>query len=268
MTDVTARGDEGEFRIGHVISSAWKVLTDNFLFSFLVAVLTPGASFLIFLIFLYPMMLAPISDGGYFDVSMRFVMRFASPYMFFKLLTTIPFVGYLALSTIGQAIIVAGAFQYLRGQSVRPGEAFRQALTRFLPLLGLAVLYSLGVSLGFLLWIVPGWILLTLWAIAVPACVVERAGPIASMGRSIRLTKGHRWKTLGAMLSVYIVRYIAIRILALMLMSAGIYAVGAGIVLLLGFVDAFLACMIAIIYHDLRIAKEGIASREITAELG
>ena len=36
--------------------------------------------------------------------------------------------------------------------------------------------------LGFILLIVPGLILFTMWFVATPACVVERLGPMRSLG--------------------------------------------------------------------------------------
>ncbi len=45
--------------------------------------------------------------------------------------------------------------------------------------------------------LVPGFILLIMWFVAIPVCVVEQRGSWASMQRSAELTKGHRWKISG-----------------------------------------------------------------------
>ena len=49
---------------------------------------------------------------------------------------------------------------------------------------------TLGILVGLMLLIVPGLILMVMWYVAVPVCVVERAGPIGSLGRSQRAHQG------------------------------------------------------------------------------
>lgn len=54
--------------------------------------------------------------------------------------------------------------------------------------------------LGFMLLLIPGLILMCLWSLVVPACVLERLGPLSSLSRSARLTKGYRWPVFGLIL--------------------------------------------------------------------
>jgi hypothetical protein len=100
----------------------------------------------------------------------------------------------MVLSTLGYASVLHAAFQDMRGRPVRLADSLNVALARFLPLIGLALLFGFLVTLGLVLLIVPGLIVYTMWFVAVPACVVERCGPRASLRRSQELTKGHRWK--------------------------------------------------------------------------
>jgi len=69
-----------------------------------------------------------------------------------------------------------------------------------LPLIGLTILFALGIGIGFMLLIIPGFILLLMWAVAVPALVIERDGVASAFRRSAELTKGARWKILGLFL--------------------------------------------------------------------
>ena len=139
----------GDFRIGSVVNRAWGILSANFLFFFAVTFIVALPNLL-------------------------FLMGQTQPPAFRWGLVIAVFAG-LILNTIGQAIILFGAFQQLRGQSVQTGEALQRALARFLPLIGLAILYSLGIAIGFVLLVVPGFILLVRWAVVVPACIVPQA---------------------------------------------------------------------------------------------
>src|SRR5207302_7500833 len=103
----------------------------------------------------------------------------------------------LFLGTLCQAVILHAAFQDMRGRAVNLGESLSVGLRRFLPIIGASILLSLGAAVGMLLLIVPGLILLTMWYVAIPACVVEELGPARSLGRSSELTRGNRWKIFG-----------------------------------------------------------------------
>ena len=51
---------------------------------------------------------------------------------------------------------------------------------------------NLGVSLGLVLLIAPGALLLLAWCVALPAATVERGAVLAAVRRSAELTRGHR----------------------------------------------------------------------------
>jgi uncharacterized membrane protein len=139
------------------------------------------------------------------------------------------------------------------------------------------------VTLGVLLLFIPLPIFYLMWLVATPACVVERLGPFRSLGRSRALTKGHRWKLLGLLLAVLIPALIVAGVTGAVMASLGI-----GVNLLIGmFFDltrsqstisaqivrlvwtavwtAFYAILVAVAYHDLRVAKEGVATDQIAA---
>lgn len=125
---------------------------------------------------------------------------------------------------------------------------------------------SFVVMLGFILFIVPGLILLTMWFVATPACVVEQLGPFKSMGRSAALTGGHRWKIFGLMLLLFVINGVGSG------MIGGILAVVGGPTLVLigsliwsGIWGACYAVAAVVTYHDLRVAKEGIDIEQIAS---
>ena len=93
--------------------------------------------------------------------------------------------------------VISTAFADMRGEPPNPGAALRAAVSLYLPILGVTLLTSLGLMLGYLLFVVPGIMLHCAWAVAVPALVAEPAGVMAALGRSRRLTAGHRWPIFG-----------------------------------------------------------------------
>jgi hypothetical protein len=130
--------------------------------------------------------------------------------------------------------------------------------------------------LGALLFVVPGVILYLVWFVATPACVVERLGVFRSMGRSAELTKGHCWSIFGLQLviliSAMIVGSIASAVAPAILGAAGASALAAStalgqiVSLVWGAIwTAFYAIVMAVTYHDLRVAKEGVDTEQIAA---
>ena len=65
---------------------------------------------------------------------------------------------------------------------------------------------GLGILVGFILLIVPGLFLLTIWAVVAPVTVLERPGIFAAFGRSRELVRGHGWTVFGALVLVFLDR--------------------------------------------------------------
>ena len=85
------------------------------------------------------------------------------------------------------------------------GDLFSAATPFILPLIGFGILFGIGVTIGFLLLVVPGLILLTFWSVGAPAIVVEGIGPIDAFGRSWRLVRGDAWSVFGTLLVVLLI---------------------------------------------------------------
>jgi len=248
MTDVSVATGR-EFRVGRVFSRAWSVYIANFLIFTLVA-----------LVISLPNLLS-----GEGQTPTGIIRNFAV------------FVFWMIANTVGLAVILFGAFQAMRGRAVVIGEAIRRGLSRFWPIVGLAILQWLGITIGFLLFIVPGIMLAIRWSVALPACVVEGLGPTASMGRSAELTKGYRWKVFGIYLLIMIIAIIFLGIIGALV--AGLFgstftagAVERGItigtvlwLIVTAIYTAYFNIIVVMMYHDLRAAKEGIDTDQIAA---
>jgi MFS family permease len=241
---ISSRFKENDFRVGGVINRTVSVYSRNFLIFFVIAAAASVPS-------------ALLIPAGDFTAS----TAAQSP-----ILLVVGGVLALLLSTISQAIIVHAAFQTMRGRAANLGDSLKVGLGRFVPIILMAILLGLLVGLGFILLVVPGVILFTMWYVAAPACVVERKGPWASMKRSAELTKGHRWKVFGLLLLMMVIGIVGSSMVSLL--SA---LIGGSIlnfittVLWGGFWGAAAAIAVVVAYHDLRVAKEGVDIEQISA---
>jgi MFS family permease len=251
MTDASlpARFAEGDFRVGRVLNRTASVLSRNFLPFFVVTTIAQLPAQLL------SQALTSITAAPSPSVGAGVILIGAGVW----LLT-------IVLGTLSQAIVLYGAFQDMRGRPVSLVESLQVGLRRFFPIIGLSICISLLGGLAALALIFPAFILFTMWFVATPACVVEQLGPIRSMGRSRQLTKGHRWKTFGLMLSLFIVLGLVSGVLGTTLVAVGGTALAlVGAVLWSGVWGAFYAISVVVTYHDLRVAKEGTDIEQIAA---
>jgi hypothetical protein len=85
------------------------------------------------------------------------------------------------------------------------GDLLRSAMPVVLPLIGAGFLSGLAIAAGFFLLLVPGLILLTIWAVIAPVIVVERSGVRRSFGRSRKLVRGHGWPVFGVIIVAFLI---------------------------------------------------------------
>ena len=246
MTDVTtaistvAPVAEGEFRIGRVLSGTLTLLSRNFPIYFAVAAVATLPSVLL------------ENSGADKDTAAT--------------LSLLAVLGMLVLNPLSLAIMLHTAFQDMSGRRISLSESVRAALGRWLPLIGLSICVGLGVMFGAMLLIVPGIILMIMWYVANPACIVERLGVFASMARSSALTKGHRWSIFGMWFLIAISSGVISAVLKGVLGLTGSSGlVTSGTLAWTALATAFGAVFAIVTYHDLRVAKEGVDTRQIVA---
>lgn len=119
----------------------------------------------------------------------------------------VTFVVNMAASAIATVMFTFAVVSESHERKAKVRESIRAALPLILPVTGFSVLWSLGVTIGSLLFLIPGLILVAMWAIGVPVLVVEDTGVIEAFGRSRELTKGHRWPIFGALLLLAFIYY-------------------------------------------------------------
>ena len=183
------------------------------------------------------------------------------------------------LNALSTAAVIYTVFRRLRGERAGIGDSLRICMSRFLPVLGAAILYfvaTTGPMVPFIL-VFPSsppaaigllmlgaaaslYFSLVLW-VAIPPVVVEDLGPVDALKRSAALTHGHKGQIFVINLVVGVIVGAA-GIAALMLRDSPAAFVAAQLtVTLLG--GALAATMTAVGYHDLRRAKEGIGVEDL-----
>jgi len=85
------------------------------------------------------------------------------------------------------------------------GELFRAAAPFIATLVLNGLLAGIAIGIGFFLLIVPGLILLTIWAVISPAIVVESRGAIEAFGRSRELVRGDGWAVFAAIVLAFLI---------------------------------------------------------------
>lgn len=184
------------------------------------------------------------------------------------------------LSTVGTAGAISGYARLTSGQPTGIDACLNQGIARFLPVLGLTILWWLGISLGFLVFIVPGVILIVIWSAALPALVVERAGVFDAFGRSRSLTRGSRGAVFVTLLLLVIVLYAPAVVLGASMLGGVEQFVariaGGGLsyaMIAASTVYGWIAAMVinaflVSIHHELVEVKEGGSTGELTEVFG
>jgi hypothetical protein len=85
------------------------------------------------------------------------------------------------------------------------GETFRHVQPRLGSLVGAGLLAGLGIAVGFILLIVPGLYLLTIWSLVIPVVVLERVPAMDSFGRSRELVRGNGWNVFGVIVMTVLI---------------------------------------------------------------
>lgn len=170
---------------------------------------------------------------------------------------------------LGVVVYTGSIHGYLAVERQAPvslSECLSTGLRKFFPGLGLMILWFLGVGIGWVLLIVPGLMLLTMWSAAFPALVGEDCGVIESFGRSRALTKGSRWAIFGTLLVALLIMCAPAMVFGGAMLSMSntllsgqtlspmfyVFSLGYG-----WLVGMFLSALLTSLYLDCRLAKEG-----------
>jgi hypothetical protein len=184
----------------------------------------------------------------------------------------------LLLGAVLTGMLTIVVTQDVLGKHVDIRAVWAQVRPRLGTLIGLALVTSVLEFLGLLACLGPGIWLWGIWAVAVPACMVERIGVGAALSRSKQLVSGTFWRVWGIRALGYLVLQIVSQLIALPFLVIGLFS-GSGIdslvdptgtpiaLLLLINVGTLIATTLvapvraaidALLYVDLRMRKEGL----------
>jgi hypothetical protein len=250
-----------EFRVSDTLSASFKVLSRH-IFAFPAV----AASIWVLIIAMAAGVILALFGTGVLDSKLTPEQISPELIVLFVILGFAAIILIIVMNLVTQALLVHATFQELRGRPVRLGQSAAYAFGRTGPLLLLALIVSIGQMLGFLLFIIPFFILMTIWSMAVPVCILERRGPISSLGRSVELTQGNRWKLFGVIMLTGIAENMITNVTA---EAASALAGGAGeiviLLIVLGLVQAFSSIFYAVAYRDLRRVKDGVDTEQIAS---
>jgi hypothetical protein len=133
-----------------------------------------------------------------------------------------------------------------------PGQLFRAATPVIGQLILVGIVAGIGIVIGFVLIIVPGLILITVWSVAAPVVVLERPGVFPALRRSRELVRGNGWQVFGVILVLYILVAAISLIIEGVANSAG-SGVGIVVRVVIGVLTApFSALAASVLYFELR----------------
>jgi hypothetical protein len=138
---------------------------------------------------------------------------------------------------------------------------FRGVAPVFWQLLAVSILAAIAIAIGFVLLIIPGLILITIWSVVAPVVVLEKPGVFAAFGRSRELVRGYGWPVFGTLVIAWLISFgvaIVVAIIASFLGDVGEAIVGWALSALLMPIAALVS---SVLYFRLK-AAHGEAAAE------
>jgi len=163
------------------------------------------------------------------------------------------------------AITRAAAGTFL-GRDLDIGESYRFGLARFWSIVLVGVLSALAIAVGFILLIVPGFIVLTFLSCGIPALVIEDKRGREALRRSWNLVRGFGWHVFGTIIVAALINGV---FSALLTAPFGDNYAARSIVGAIASVITmpFMALVGVFIYLDMRVRKERYAAPDLERDL-
>ena len=203
----------------------------------------------------------------------------------FSLFVFLTGIAILIYACVAQGGISLVAFKALRAEPVSVMPTVKVVLAHIFPFLGTSLLF--GIIL-----LIPGIVAVALYAatesaiflalgfvalvlicylyVTLPACIIERLGPTASIKRAIGLSNGYRLGIGGLIVVTLLVSILFNLVLSLGVELFGaIPAIGVLLMFIISFVGSIFiqvlsSIIIAVCYFDLRKFKEGVSVENLT----
>jgi hypothetical protein len=157
-----------------------------------------------------------------------------------------------------QGMVVEAARDILDGRRDQTiGGLFRSAGPVVGTLIVVGILAGIAIAIGLVLLIIPGLILITIWAVVVPVVVIERTGVFESFGRSRELIKGHGWQVFGILVLLFIAAFVVQILIAAILggIFDSVFGFAIGVLLTSLLMMPLTALAASVIYFELKAIK-------------
>ena len=231
-----------QFRMSSVWSAAWKMFSQDFpLFVSIVLVET-----------------ALIMPSNW--TLLHFLLDHGRPPRISAILFSITWM--ILIGVLCQALLTLCVFQKFHRQPATISANLQRVVSRAVPLLFTALFVGVAVFAGFVLLIIPAFIVMTVYSVAVAACAVQETGPRESLSQSAGLTRFHRWPIFGLGVEFGIISVVLDQIVKLIWVRAsGHSATGFSLPMVTELVSviplAFFSVAWATVYCQLRALKDG-----------
>ena len=163
------------------------------------------------------------------------------------------------------AITRAAAGTFL-GRDLEIGESYRYGFARFWSIVLVGLLSALAIAVGFVLLIVPGFIVLTFLTCAIPALVIEDKRGREALRRSWNLVRGRGWPVFGTIVVATLINGIVNSLLTAPFGDNwAARSIGASIASVITM--PYMALVGVFIYLDVRVRKEQYSAAELERDL-
>ncbi len=133
-----------------------------------------------------------------------------------------------------------------------PGQLLQAATPVIGQLILVGIVAGIGIVIGFILIIVPGLILITIWSVAAPVVVLERPGGLGALGRSRELVRGEGWNVFAVIL-LMVILVGALSIVIEAIADSGGTGIGLVVRVVVGILTAPISALAAaVLYFQLR----------------
>lgn len=169
------------------------------------------------------------------------------------------------------AIIVQLAYDAKLGRGTNFGQYASAAISTLLPNVVQTLIVTILASFAMIALILPGIWVYGVFAVTVPALVIERVG-FGAMRRSAELTKEYRWPVIGTMFVIFIAAMI-INIIPQTITGLVLGSLGTTSIIMMTLLTAFLSTFtygligiaVALVYARLREIKDGVGVDNLSA---
>jgi hypothetical protein len=166
-----------------------------------------------------------------------------------------------AVSTIAtfwfQGMVVEAARDILDGRrDYTIGTLFRSVVPVLWTLILAGLLIAVASTIGFALFIIPGLIVLTYFAVVAPVIVIERKGVLDALSRSVELVRGNGWQVFGVVVVLFLLEFVANLVLQAIANSVDTFAVYALAALVVSVLIAPLRALAAsVVFFELKALR-------------